>query len=257
VNKNHETILIYLYRYRFLKREQLQKLFKHKNHRTILLWLNQLTKTDYIRRYYNPKTINTPALYSLGLKGRAYLKENKRRLKISLTHLNRIWREPELSLQFRYNCLLIADIYLSLEKLIETTGAKLRFFTKSDLYSVKDLPLPHPDIFFHIEEIDGVKKYYFLDIFNYFTHQIKFKKRIEQYYDYYDEDTWQESTDDRPFPTIIFVCSDKRSYNYINWYLRENLLEDDNLDFYLTTKKILNTEGLTRHALKKVMAKVD
>jgi len=258
MNLKHEEILILLYRFRFLTRKQIQELLGHKYNSRVSLWLNTLTKNEYIRNYNNSNNLNLPSIYSLGLKGRSYLKNNKKKLNIKIAVLNRIWREQTLSNQFRYHCLMIADIYLSLLKTIKNTGASLRFFTKSDLFGIDELIKPLPDTYFYIQECDGVKKYYFLDIFNYFTNQIKFKKRIEQYYDYYDENTWQESTDNYPFPEIIFVCLDKKSYSYLNWYLSTKILpENDTLDFYLTTKEIIKIEGMTKNFLKKVIAKDD
>jgi hypothetical protein len=258
MNSRYEEILILLYRFRFLTRQQIQELVGHKHNGRILQWLNDLTKDDFIIRYYNQKNIISPAVYSIGLKGRSYLKKNSKELKINTIVLNRIWREQTLSVQFRFHCLTIVDIYLSLLKLTNLTGAQLRFFTKSDLHNVIHLPTPFPDIFFHITEKSGFKRYYFLDVFNYFTNQRKFQKRIEQYYDYYDEETWQDNVDDSQFPVIIFVCSDKKSYSYLNWYLSTKILpENDTLDFYLTTKEIIKIDGLTKNSLKKVIAKDD
>lgn len=259
MNLKHKEIIILLYRFRFLTRKQIQELVGHKYNSRVSLWLDTFTKNDYIKKYNNnSNNLNLPSIYSLGLKGRSYLKDNKKELNIKIAVLNRIWREQTLSNQFRYHCLMIADIYLALSKTIETTGASLRFFTKSDLFGINELIKPLPDTYFVIQESDGVKKYYFLDIFNYFTNQIKFQKRIEKYYDYYDEETWQDSTDNCPFPEIIFVCSDKKTYGYLNWYLSTKILsENDALDFYLTTKEIIKTEGLTRNSLKKVIAKDD
>lgn len=253
----HDEILTLLYRFRFLTGKQIQNLIGHKHYGKVAIWLNELTKADYTRHYYNKKNVIIPAIYSIGLNGRSYLKKNRKELNINIALLNRIWREQTLSDQFRFHCLIIADIYLSLKNLTDTTGTILRFFTKSDLYEIDQLITPHPDIFFSIQEKSGLKKYYFLDVFNYFTNQRKFQKRIEQYYDYYDDETWQDNTVDCPFPEIIFVCSDKKSYGYLNWYLPKIISENDTLDFYLTTKEIIKIEGLTKNSLKKVIAKDD
>jgi DNA-binding MarR family transcriptional regulator len=258
MNLRYKEILILLYRFRFLTRKQIQELLGHKYNSRVSLWLNKLNTDDYIRKYNNSYNLNLPSIYSLGLNGRSYLKNNKKELNIKTAVLNRIWREQTLSNQFRYHCLMIADIYLALLKTTKTTGASLRFFTKNDLYGIDELIKPLPDTYFYIKECDGVKKYYFLDVFDYFKNQRKFQKRIEQYYDYYDSEVWQESTKNCPFPEIIFVCSDKKSYGYLSWYLSTTILsEDDALDFYLTTKEIIKIEGLTKNSLKKVLPKDD
>ncbi|MBI4130230.1 hypothetical protein HY468_02865 [Candidatus Roizmanbacteria bacterium] len=42
----------------------------------VIVWFNEMTEEGYIRRYYDPKKVTVPAIYSLGLKGRKYLKNN-------------------------------------------------------------------------------------------------------------------------------------------------------------------------------------
>ena len=118
MTKRKEEILNYLYIFRFLSRIQTQTLLGHKYPNRIIIWLNELTKDGYVRRYYDSKKVTISAIYSLGLKGRKYLKENKTE-EINEELLNRVWRENKLSIQFREHCLFIADCYLSLLKSCE------------------------------------------------------------------------------------------------------------------------------------------
>ena len=76
ITKKQLEILTLLYRFRFLNRSQIQKLLNQKDFKRIIINLNQLTNTNYIRRYYNSKTVTVPAIYSLGLNGKKYVKEN-------------------------------------------------------------------------------------------------------------------------------------------------------------------------------------
>jgi len=252
LTKRQEDILFYLYRFRFLNRLHIQKLLGHKSFNRIILWLNQLTTQNYIHRYYNPKTVTIAAQYSLGLKSRKYLlkKAKEKGSKIQSKLLNRIWREHTLSDQFHTHCLFLADIYLSLVALVTKTKAKLYFFTKTDLYPHGYMPTPLPDAYIAIKERNGKTKRYFLDIFDPLPPRMILRRRINQYVDYFDNNTWQETTD-HPFPQILLVCPDERSKRYLHRFIQKTL-EYSDLEFYLSTWELVKTKGMCREALEQV-----
>ena len=252
MNKRQEEIITYLYRFRFLTRPQLQSLMQQKYYSRLVIWLNDLTKNNYIQRFYNHNLTNSPAIYSLDNQSRKYLKDNSERLKIKTKVLDKVWRDDKLTTQFRFHCLTLADVYVSLLETIKKSNAELTFYTKNDLQNIKYLIIPHPDAYFNIKELDGVKKYYFLDIFDYFANNQKFNKRIQKYLDYFDDSYWQDQTG-CPFPEIIFVVSDERSYSYLNWYLPKVLEDNDEINFYLITKTKIKTEGFNKNSLKKIL----
>lgn len=254
MNTQQDQILKHLYTFRFLNRNHIQQLLNHKQFNRIIIWLNELTESQFIRRYHNPKTVTVPALYSLGLKGRKYLKDNANFKQIKLTTLDRVWREHTLSTQFREHCLFIADCYLSLSKLVKTTGAKLHFYTKTDLQGLKYLILPHPDAYFSIEEPNGNKKSYFLDVFDELPARMVIRKRIRQYFQYFENAYWQDHNKS-PFPSILFICPDNRSYNYLKLHIQSQLEQEPDLSFYLSTRDVIKAKGLTREALQKVELK--
>lgn len=245
-----EEILLHLYQFRFLTRKQIQSLLNHKHPTRIIDWLNKLTDGGYIRRYYNPSFVTKPAVYSLGLKGRAYLKKHPvKGIKIPL--LDRVWREPKLSKQFRCHCLFIADCCLSLTELVKTTGAKLHFYTKTGLYNLKHLIIPNPDAYFSIKEIKGQKKGYFLDVFDDLPVRMILRKRVRQYCQYYEDGDWQDYNHN-PFPAIILICPDSRSFNYLNRYIKTMIEEEPGLSFYLALRADVKTRGLIKGILHKV-----
>jgi hypothetical protein len=252
LTQRQEDILLYLYRFRFLNRLHIQKLLGHKHFNRIIIWLNQLTTQNYIHRYYNPKTVTIPAQYSLGLKSRKYLleKSKEKGSKIQPKLLNRIWREHTLSDQFHTHCLFMADIYLSLVVLVSKTKAKLYFFTKTDLYSHDYMPNPLPDAYIAIKERNGRTKRYFLDVFDPLPPRMILRRRINQYVDYFDYNTWQETTD-HPFPQILLICPDERSKRYLHRFIQKTL-EYSDLEFFLTTWELVKTKGMSREVLEKV-----
>lgn len=256
INRQDE-IYLYLYRFRFLNRTHIQSLLHHKFFNRIIIWLNLLTKNHYIRHYYNPHTVTIPAFYSLGLKGRSYIKENLKKpifKNVKKRLLDRVWREHKSSVQFKKHCQFVADIYLSLVSLTQKTGAKLDFRTQTDLYGMKYLILPHPDVFFSLEEKNGAKKYFFLDIFNEWPPRSKLKKRIKQYFTYYADDYWQDHAIVE-FPNIILVAPDDQSKDYLFRKIQEKLEEESSLNFYLSTWEKIRTKGLIRETLQRVEAK--
>ena len=252
LTKRQEDILLYLYRFRFLNRYHIQKLLGHKHFNRIIIWLNQLTTQNYIHRYYNPKTVTIAAQYSLGLKSRKYLlqKTEEKESKIQPHLLNRIWREHTLSDQFHTHCLFLADIYLSLVELVKITHSTLYFFTKTDLYGHNYILDPHPDAYIAIKERSGKMKRYFLDIFDPLPPRMILRRRINQYVDYFDENTWQETTD-HPFPQILLVCPDERSKRYLRRFIQKTL-EYSDLEFFLTTWELVKIKGMCREVLEKV-----
>ena len=247
-----EQIILYLYRFRFLNRLHIQKLLNHKHFNRIIIWLNQLTTEKYIHKYYNPKTVTIPAQYSLGPMSRKYLlqKSEEKESTIQPKLLIRIWREYTLSEQFHIHCLFIADIYLSLTTRVAKTHATLYFYTKTDLYGHGYLINPHPDAYIAIKEQNGTMKRYFLDIFDPLPPRMILRRRVKQYVDYYDDNTFQETTK-HPFPQIILICPDERSKRYLNRYIQKTL-EYSDVEFYLSTWEAVKTKGFCQEILEKV-----
>ena len=251
VKEKQKEIISYVLKYRFLNGVQIQKLLNHKNHSRIGIWLNELANTGYLRSYKNTKNPTIPAVYSLGPKARQYLKDNPEFKNIPTALLDRIWREHKLSPQFRLHCQLVADIYLSLVSLTNKTGAKLNFYSKTDLYGMNYLILPNPDAYFSIDEANGSKSYFFLDIFDELPPRMVLRKRVRQYFEYFDNEYWQDHAK-KPFPNIILVCPDDRSKNYLYRFIQGVLETEPELAFYLTTWTEVKEKGLVREALHKV-----
>ncbi len=248
-----EEILIYLYRFRFLNRTQIQKLLCHKHFNRIIVWLNQLNTYGYIRKYYNPKTVTIAAIYSLDSMGRKYLLEKSKEegSRIQPELLNRIWREHTLSEQFRIHCLFLADIYLSLSDLVTQNKAVLYFFTKTDLHGHDYLPDPRPDAYFAIKEAKRKTKRYFLDIFDPLPPRMILRRRVKQYVDYFDENDWQEATN-HPFPQIILISPDERTKRYLNRYIKTKMEYTSDIEFYLSTWEPIRTKGMKKEVFEKV-----
>lgn len=248
---NRKTEIIYhLYTFRFLSRKQIQILLNHKHFNRVIVWLNEMTESGLIRKYYNPKKVTEPTIYSLALKGRKYLKNNGNN-SINIKVLDRVWREPKLSIEFREHCMFIADSYLSLKKQCDSNNATLHFYTKTQLKEMENLIVPHPDAYIAIEESGGHINRYFLDIFDAMPPRMLLRKRAKQYLEYFEEETWQDHTD-KPFPKIIFITPDQKSYNYLTKFIKSCIENADEPNFYIGMKKEVSETGLSTKTLNKV-----
>lgn len=252
LKKSQLTILRLLYRFRFLNRSQIQIILNHKSHYRILTWLNNLVEQKYINKDFTRKFGALPSIYWLATKASKALAKST---DLTTHDLKIIYKEKNRSVSFRDNCLLVADIFISLTKLTQTVGSKLHFYTRTELWGTKGMILPVPDIYFAIEEPDGRIKRYFLDIFSTNDPRMWYRKRIKQYLEYYDEGYWQKSTD-RSFPEIILVCGDEVMKRYAEKNIKK-LLDDEgsDLQFYLTTILKIQILGLNQESISKV--KVD
>lgn len=249
MNERQKQILLLLYRFRFLTREQMQRLLNQKDFKRVTINLNKLSEINYLRRDYNPKTVTIPAIYSLGLESRKYLKKNNFK-EVNKTLLDRVWRENKISVQFKQNCLLIADIYLYLLGIVQKNKTVLNFKTKTELKNIKDLINPAPDIYFSLTKENGSKSRYFLDIFNDWPPRMYLRKRVNQYLEYYQSNIWQEKQTD-PFPSILLVCPDDKSKKYLKDYIKKTLEGETGPQFYLSTKKVVKEKGLNSQGLEK------
>lgn len=246
IKPRQEQILILIYRFRFLNRKQIQNLIGHKNHRKIQEWLNELIKDKYIIQYYDNKLAPIPAVYSLGNRGRKFFKEKEN---YNIKTLSRVWRESKYSPEFKEHCLLCASIYLSLIELSNENNLKLNYFSKVDLFDFDHLVSPLPDAYFALEDKEGEIKRYFLDVFDDLPPALM-RKRVKQYFEYYNSDLWQDNTG-KYFPDIILVFPNNRLKSHIYFYI-QNKLNDDEPRFYLTTKTQILTNGLNSNTIQKV-----
>ena len=245
-----ETILILLFRFRFLNRTQLQLLLHHKSKTKIILWLNGLTEKKYISRFYLKTVASDAAVYCLNTPSKKYLtKYCLKEVKASL--LYRIYTERERSPIFRRHCMFVADIYLSLFSLCEKNNALLKFLTQNDLHGMKYLVNPHPDCYFSITEKSGSTKRYFLDVIDIYPIEDELVQRVHQYFGYYQKGFWQKNNAN-PFPEILLICAENRAKNFLTAVIKKRL-KDDSPTFSLSTWADIKEKGITRSVLYTVI----
>lgn len=244
-------ILLYLNKFRFLNRHQIQTLLGHKHHSQINLWLKDLTKKDCTGRIYSREQtqINKPAIYHLRKKSIKYLKSRE---DINPRLLHRIYSEHTRRPKFINHCITLADIYLLFKK-IETKDTKLLFFTQTDLKGIEYLPKPLPDAYLAVTNKKKNTKRYFLEIFDENTQEFVFRKRLKRYIGYADEEEWEVETK-HPFPAILFISPDEASKKRLADIIKEEMEEEINeISFYLTVKDKINPNGKEKGIWEKVV----
>ncbi len=256
LNFRPEQILIYIYRFRYINSPQFQKLLNHKSPSYVLEWLNSLSQQNYLKKYYNPKSPDEPSHYSLGTVGRKYLIKFQTELSdINVSLLDRVWREATYTPAFRKNKMLLADVYLALEKLVKSVDngqGKLRFFTQTDLKDVEYLISPEPEAYFIIEDKSKVVKSYFLEIIQEHAKWENTIKTIRKYFKYFKTNSWQENMKTE-FPEIIIICPDYQSRSGLSKFISKQFKKQDlELPFYLTTKEDIKIQGMNGQVLHKV-----
>src|SRR2546421_1428621 len=148
LTKKQQEILRLLYTFRFLNRIQIQALLKHKDPKTINLWLRDLRAKGYVEWIYSTHFAEKtkPAIYYLGLNGVRYLRTLTRKSKdddgkvvVSPSYppeeLRKRYKEPTRSQTYIDRCILVADCAIALERedaANEAKGKKLRYYYQTE-----------------------------------------------------------------------------------------------------------------------------
>ncbi|MEX0616433.1 MAG: replication-relaxation family protein [Candidatus Woykebacteria bacterium] len=250
VTNKQTEILLLLYRFRFLNRQQIQTLLSHKYHSRIRSWLSKLTDKGVLARTYSRKLgENTkPAVYFLDNKSRSILKEQKN---INLDLLNRIYREKTRSPYFRDQSMFLADIFMNLQKAVKETKGKIHLFTKTDLEDHKYLPQPLPNAYIAWEENNEIRRY-FQEMVSPQVPRYALRSRIKDLIEYYFSNEWLENTK-HPFPKILMICPSYVTKGFLSKFIVKELdSEGANISFYLTTIDQIKSRGIKPDIWQKV-----
>jgi len=223
ITNKQQEILKLLYTYRFLTRIHIQTILKHKDKKTINLWLKDLRNKEYINWIYNKDHFaekTKPAIYYLGING---IRHFQARDSHPSEELRKRYREHERSPGFIDRCLSVADICISLEQARnEGDYSQTWYFYeteaeyRSDSYYhfMSDNELIHPHLCFSKEQYEGMGEpetveSYMLEIFDASLPRYRLRHRLGKYVQYLDEELgdWEQKTYGDPAPTILLVCA--------------------------------------------------
>lgn len=230
ITNKQQEILRLLYRFRFLHRIQIQKLLKHKDYKTINLWLKDLTQKNYITRNYENtfQKRNKPAQYHIAKNGIKYFKINSIYEK---KHLTKFYKESKITETFRNRCMFIADIYLQIIK----HDNNVTFFTQSDFPTdgvIRDIM---PSFGFIKEKVNN-KYVHIVELFHEKQPRFFLRSRIKTYIEFFEDEV---------NTIIMFICPSDKVQKYITKFT-ENLLSDEtflHIPILITTEDKIENFG--------------
>lgn len=239
ITPKQKELINYLLTFRFLTIAQLQQLLKHKKHNRINEWLIDLLERKYINRIRLGNDITIPYIYCLGYKAK-YLFDDTQEDKAIL---GRLYKEKKLTPNFINHCNFLAETYLYF---LANQGkdAKLDFFTKHELENYGYFPENIPDAYLSSTNQNSTQSY-FLDLFDEYTPLWVIRKRIKDYVQYFEDNTWQDGTKNSSFPTLLLVLQNERVKKHILHFGKAVLEKTfyDNIEFFLTTKEKIKQKG--------------
>lgn len=252
ITKKQESIILLLFRFRFLNRIQIQKLLNHKYTSKINTWLKDLTEKEYIGRSYEtafPDKLQ-PAVYHIAKNGIAFLREKNGG---DAKALKKFYVEDDRSNTFVNRSLLLADIYLEFQsranKEVESIVQVKSDYPSHPLATLLCDLNPHAYI---AQKKSGQTKRSFLEILADLP-VLRLRQRIKKYLNFYQSNEW-EGTTGTVFPTILIICPNDRVFSYVKHYLKTKLaqLDETDLIIHLATVDQVKEFGITGDIWKPI-----
>lgn len=254
-------ILWLLYQYRFLNRIQIQTFLKHKDYKTINLWLKDLRQKHYVEWIYSTDFAEKtkPAVYYLGINAIRLFREQGN---YDESELRKRYRENTRSQTYIDRCLLIAHCCITLE---QARDEKYAYYYETEADYLKDgfyhflldSELVKPNLCFSKDKYDIMGelhsiRHYLLEVFDPTLPRYRLKKRVADYVKYLDEEAyeWKENSDCEKLPIILLVCPRTTDLIYSKRRTR-GLLADvwDDDDRKRMRIKFTTVEKLKKHGL--------
>lgn len=244
-----------IYKFRFINRLQIQKLLNHKDKRRINSWLKDLVEKEYLEKLpknnsFEERTKLT--IYKIGINGIRFLKTHP---EFSLEVIQKLYRDRKRSEDFINQCILLADIYLSLilknvgqnKVVYEVTTNGDLFKTDYPLHFLKEL---NPDLIYKEtikKKNSSNSRYNFLTIFEANLPRYSVRKIIRNYLNFYFSNKWEENINEL-FPILKFIFPTKADLIYSKRYTKKLLEENQNpedLHVKFTTVAEVKESGIT------------
>lgn len=265
-------ILKLIYSHRFLNRIQIQTMMKHKDKKTINLWLRDLKDKEYLRRIYNKDHFaekTKPAIYYIGINGIRYFMNKD----IHATgELRKRYKEHERSQTFIDRSLTIADCVITLGNARDEESIPLTWYfyeTRADYLSdsyyhfLADNEYIQPHLCFSKQQYESIGEpeaieSYLLEIFDPTLPRYRLRNRLKKYVEYLDEDieSWDEGTfSEDPRPAILLVCATLTDLIYAKRRTKGLLADiweyedEDRPDIRFTTIDKSQTKGILSEAV--------
>jgi hypothetical protein len=244
-----------IYKFRFLNRLQIQTLLNHNYHKRIIDWLNDLVEKEYLENLPKDNTFeqkSKPTIYRIGINGIRFLNIQD---DCSKEIIKKLYKDKNRSDDFINQCMLLANIYLSLiKKNVNNDKMIYEITTNSDLVNsnsyfhfLKEL---NTDLVY--KETKRMKSrssytYNLLTVFEETLPRYSIRKTLRNYLAFYQSSEWENETG-KTFPIVLFICPTKLDLIYAKRFTKKLLEEEQNpkgFDIRFTTADEVKKFGVT------------
>ncbi len=241
-------ILNHIYKFRFVSTRQLQVVLGKKQIQQVQQRLNLLITKGYIGRNFSKTNRLTGqyASYYLLPKGMKLMKQRVDadghivgKPKLEPRVLHNAYKDREASTRFINHSIGVGDIFC---ELVSQYGKDLHFVPKSLLVVYDYLPAVKPDAYLSLlgKTKDDLRTY-FLEYCEETVPFWVYRKRIKEYIDYTDDETWEEAVN-TPMPTVLLIAETPVLQRRLQRFLKRALPDSySNVRFLVTNREALTT----------------
>lgn len=269
ITAKQKEIVDLAYKFRFINRHQIQKLFGHKDPRRVNTWLKDLFEKKYLGRIYSHKLLeNTkPAIYYLAnngilwvrfKKGEDYKAENE---KLDFRLVKKFYEDKHASETFRNHCTTICEFYTQIREKEKASKKKFgyEFATKTEIRMYNQLRKDFdekgdliPDVYlekFNNQDSKNEESIaFFLELFDVHVPRYALRYKVSQYIKFSEGGKWNSyAGSDGKFPTVLLVLANQQKINHLKKYIKKELegsYDPPGIRFVLTTYKRAVEEGI-------------
>lgn len=239
ITKRQIDIILFLYRFRFLNRIQIQKLLNHKNPKNINTWLKDLSEKKYIERIFEKiPGINKPAIYYLTANGIKFLKSLEG---VEIEYLKKLRQEKRKSKAFIDQSIEIGNIYLNLNS---QNLAGFKFYTQND-FPINGIIRELSPTFAYVIDDQNTIKQYSCEVIKPNMPRFAIRARIAKYLEFFSSEI---------NVNIIFICPNDLIKKYLIKFIQKQLIEEniDNLVIYVVTIDKISRSGIEQSILEEI-----
>lgn len=278
ITDKEKEILDLVFRFRFINRKQIQRLFNHKDPKRINVWLKDLVDKNFLGRIYSHKLLeNTkPAIYYLNNNGIVWVKYEKANEfgnddEIELKYIKKYYQDKKASTTYINHCVTLSEFYVQFkeQERKENEGRKkpkleYRFETKSEMWITRQRELYGkdfnevknyiPDLYLEkFKDPEGNRMdstTFFIELFDPKVPRYAIKYKIQQFVELKEEEKewkYRYAGMDNKFPLILLVFSNQPKLNGLVQFINDEIAysyANEGLCFYATTYQKAMTQTL-------------
>ena len=275
IEEKQKEIVYLVFKFRFINRKQIQKLFGHKDPSRINKWLKDLVERKYLGRIYSHRLLeNTkPAIYFLDNNGIIWgrFEKGTNYEELEFKYVKKFYEDKHASESFVNHCVSIFELYLQFKDAErEKKNLEYDFETKTenwietqrqrsyrgDFNDVKEL-IPDASVEKIIETKDKITTdLYFIILFEPHVPRYAIRYKVDQYIKCHEENDGKRIPGlTIEFPTILLIFPTQQKANQIGKYIRKQLDKRfvEKMTFMLTTYQKAIEEGLGNSGIWKVV----